>query len=321
MKLLLLVNPTLAALEAALMPLPGLEVTRVESAADLERRLDGAEILVVSNSRYDVEVASVLRRAGHGLRWVQFTSAGVETWSRLGGAANAVVTNAGGMRGAVVAEHAMALVLALLRGLQLAEADRRERYWRGPSRAAEVASTAGRTLLSIGYGAIGRELARKAAAFDMRVVALNRTGAGGPPAEVVLPITRLHEALPSADVVVLCVPLSDSTRSLIAQPEIAIMKPSALLVNVARGDVIEEDALIEALRQGLIGGAGLDVVSHEPLPKEHLLWSCPRTLITPHIGGRGIDAVAQLAVLVQENLARLRQGRPLLNRIGHLPSE
>jgi len=172
---------------------------------------------------------------------------------------------------------------------------------------------AGRQIVCLGYGAVGREVARKLAAFDAEVTVLTRSGQGAPPAQRILPYESLGAVLPTADAVILALPLAPGTRGIIGRHELALMKPTAVLINVGRGPLVDEAALVGALTEGRLAGAGLDVFAAEPLSKESPLWKCPGTILTPHLGGQGGDGERLLVQLIHENAARLKHGQPLAN--------
>jgi D-3-phosphoglycerate dehydrogenase len=234
-----------------------------------------------------------------GIRWVQLPSAGVEAWlGRIDG--ERLWTSAAGAYGVPVAEHALALMLAGAR--RLADCARATTWIAPPARPLD-----GSTVAIVGAGGIGRALMRLLEPLDVRVVAVTRRGRGG-----TLPADRMHEALPEADHVVIAAPATPSTRHVIGAAELAAMRDDAWLVNIARGSLVDTDALVDALARGAIGGAALDVTDPEPLPDGHPLWSEPRALITPHIANPEATLRRYLARHVQENLARFAKGDPLL---------
>jgi phosphoglycerate dehydrogenase-like enzyme len=187
----------------------------------------------------------------------------------------------------------------------------------------------GKTIGIVGYGSIGRQVARLAKAFGMRVLAMQRgedhrdhgfvfPGTGDP--EGTLPDrfytpAQLHEMLAESDIVVIAVPLTPETRGMFNEAAFRAMKRDAFLINIARGSVCEEPALIRALQEGWIGGAALDVFEQEPLPPEHPLWRLPNVLISPHVAGFTPHYDARAAQIFEENLARYMRGEPLLNRV------
>ena len=179
-----------------------------------------------------------------------------------------------------------------------------------PAREDEVA---GKTLVIVGYGRIGHRLAKLAKAFDMRVIGVRRStsGASGP-ADEVRTISELASLLPQADVVALTCPLTPETTGLIGAAALGAMKRSALLINVARGAVVDEAALVDALQKGGIGGAGIDVTVEEPLPAVSALWGCSNALITPHTAGETQAYEDNVLDILMENLDRLRRGETKL---------
>jgi len=164
----------------------------------------------------------------------------------------------------------------------------------------------------VGYGHIGRELARRAKAFDMRVVTVSRSPRREDHVDEALPLSALHAALAQADAVVVAIALTPETTHLLGEREFAACKPGALLVNVARGPVLDQPALVRALHSGRIGAAGVDVSDPEPLPADDPLWNAPNALISPHFAGSGSPrSVQRLADGVASNLRRLMAGREL----------
>jgi len=176
-------------------------------------------------------------------------------------------------------------------------------------------SLEGRTLVIVGMGSIGQQVARKAGAFDMRVIAVTRTGDAVDAADETVSADRMIDVLPGADAVVMCLPLNDRTRGLLGEGELAVMKPSAVVVNVARGGVIDQHALGNALRDHRLGGAGLDVFAKEPLPPDDPLWRLENVILSPHVAGAGGDNTRRFVELFADNLERYRAGGALRNRI------
>ena len=226
-------------------------------------------------------------RAAPGLRWVQATSAGAGEQVSSAGLSDeelrrVAVTSAAGVQAGPLAEFALLGLLAFTKDLPRLLADQRARRWGHYP----VDELAGRTLLIVGLGQIGAEVARLAAAFGMRVIGLNRTGAGDyPSVDELARMDALRDWLPRADAIVISLPLTDGTRGLIDAAAVGEIKPGATFVNVGRGAVIDEDALIEALRERRIAGAALDVFAIEPLPQDSPLWELPNVLLSPHTAG------------------------------------
>jgi phosphoglycerate dehydrogenase-like enzyme len=230
---------------------------------------------------------------------VQLPSAGVESW--LGRVdRERVWTSAAGAYGLPVAEHALALMLAGAR--RLPDCARAETWTEPPARPLD-----GSTVAIVGAGGIGRALIGLLEPLDVKVLAVTRRGRDG-----TLPASRLPEVLPVAHHVVIAAPATADTRHIIGAAELEAMRDDAWLVNVARGALVDTDALVAALAAGSIAGAALDVTDPEPLPDGHPLWSEPRALITPHIANPWATLRRYLAQHVGENVARFARGEELL---------
>jgi phosphoglycerate dehydrogenase-like enzyme len=242
------------------------------------------------------------------VRWVQLPSAGVEQWLRAGKVdGRRAWTSATGAFGLPVAEHALALMLA---GDKALHSFARERTWIADGRH-HVRSLEGETVLIVGAGGIGRALIRLLEPFGAEVIAVTRRGRDVPGAARNLPADRLGEAWGEARHVVIAAPSTDGTRHLVGAAELAAMREDAWLVNIARGSLVDMDALVEALRSGTIAGAGLDVTDPEPLPDDHPLWALPNVLITPHVATPPEAERRHFALRVQENVRRLAAGEEL----------
>ena len=273
--------------------------------ASLAERLaqTGAQALVLRGSK---PVTAAVLRAAPALRIVAKNGAGVDSVdleaARAQGVAVAVALAA---NAPAVAEHALALMLALVR--QLPQLDRQVRaggwagsHWQGRD-------FRGSTVGIVGYGAIGRATAQLAVALGARVLMLRATGqADGFGCE-----PDLHRLLPQVDILSLHCPLSERTRGLIGGPELALLRPGSLLVNTARGPVVDEAALLAALESGHLGGAGLDTFDIEPLPQGHPLTRLPQVLLTPHVAGVTRQAALRVATLTAANIVDHLAGRPL----------
>ena len=258
--------------------------------------------------------------ASEKLRWVHSGAAGV------GGSlfpemleSDVIFTNSAGTHGVPVAEHAVAMMFYLARALDQVEASRRAGHLWDRDRIACSPSPVGELVDSVvcvvGYGGIGREVGRRASGLGMRVWAVKRQ----PEAEPLGDVDRLfgpeglHEALAGSDYVVLALPHTPETDGLIGAQELALMKKSAILVNVSRGRMIDEGALVEALRSMALRGAGLDVFWDEPLPPSSPLWEIDNVCITPHIGGVSPRFWERETELIVENTRRYLAGEPMLN--------
>jgi phosphoglycerate dehydrogenase-like enzyme len=301
---------------------PELQWAVVSSIDELVREIGDAAILVTSNRVCTPAYGDALRRHARSLRWLSFSSSGIERGIAMGIPEGVVVTNSTGVKATMVAEHAMALLLALVRRLPEIGARQRERRYLREAINAKLRTLEGATVCVIGRGAIGREVVRKLRAFDARLIAVSRTTADAEGLEAVFPREAIREALAAADAVVICTSGDKTSYRLIGAAEFTAMKPTALVVNVARGDIIDQAALTAALRSRRLAGAGLDVAEVEPMPPDDPLWDMPDVIISPHIAGGGSNGYPMHRKLFAENLQRFRSGKPLLNecRIPGRPS-
>lgn len=288
-----------------------LPVLEARSLEELDARIADADVLLVSGLW-----RNHLARPGGRLRFIQSISAGVDQYDRAAlSAAGIRLASAQGANANAVSEHAIALILALARRIPEARDNQAKRHWRGmigdlTRREDELG---GKTLLVVGIGRIGGRLARLAKAFGMNVVGLRRDPArGAEGADEIHGMEALHVQLPRADYVALCCALTEETRGLMDARAFAAMKPGATLVNVARGKVCDEAALVAALQSGHIGSAALDVTAEEPLAPESPLWAMPNVLVTPHTGGETRSYEDNVLDFMEENLARLRRGESAL---------
>ena len=265
------------------------------------------------------------------LRWVQLHFAGVEDVVTSQLARTVPITNASGVHATQIAEWTLAAILAHSRKLSLAFSLQQRHEWPKDRWGLFVPTELrGATVGVVGYGAIGREIGRLCSAFGMNVIGLRRGPSNDPtrprwaPPELrALPpapariesTTALPDVLPECDVVVLALPLTATTRGLFDAGLLARMRPGALLVNIGRGGVIDEPALIAALAKGRPGAAALDVFAAEPLPAESPLWDAANVQITPHVSGFSPRYDARATSLFAENLDRFLKGEPLFNRV------
>ncbi len=279
----------------------------VRDAELLEGRLAEADVLVISGLWRD----ALLERAPR-LRYIQSIGAGTDQFPHEALARRGIrLASARGVNARAVAEHAMALILAMSRRLPEARDNQARRVWRGMigDLAGREDELGGKTLLIIGLGDIGGRLAGLAKAFDMQVVGLRRDPAlGAGAADAVHPMAALGSLLPQADFVALTCPLTPETERLIDAAALGRIKESAYLVNVARGRVVDEAALIEALSARRIAGAALDVTVEEPLPPASPLWGMGHVLITPHTAGETRRYEDNVIEILRDNLDRLWRG-------------
>jgi D-2-hydroxyacid dehydrogenase (NADP+) len=293
---------------------PEMRVLHLSGYDTLPRELPDTHIFVGYSLR-----AEQLKHA-RALQWIHSTAAGVSQLMypelRQSGV---VVTNASGIFSVPMAEHTMGLLLALARNFpDSARYQDQTKWsvqdlWDKPQHLTEIN---GSLLLIVGYGSIGRELARRAKAFSMRVWGVTRSGQGDTTlAEKIFPTTELDEALPHADYVVIAAPETPETRHLIGAQQIGRMKRTARLINVARGSLLDEAALLNALHNGALGGAALDVTNPEPLPSDSLLWRAPNLFITPHTSAISERLWQRETELFLKLLDEWFSGKELSNRV------
>lgn len=246
------------------------------------------------------------------LRWIHAFTAGVDQFVGLPGVRDGriVLTRTVGAHTAVP-EHVMALVLAFSRRLHVDIRNQVAHRWDRP--AGVGLEVQGQVLGILGLGQIGQPLAARAAAFGMRVIGTKRTPGPLPHVERVFPPDRMDDVLREADFVVALLPVTPATRGVLGEREFRQMKPTAVFINVARGTIVEEQALLRALREGWIAGAGLDVFDEEPLPPDHPFYAFEQVIITPHVSGITPRFFDRVAGVFCENLRRYVAGEPLLH--------
>mgnify|MGYP001812508314 CR=1 FL=1 len=306
-------------------------VVRVLSPAQLEalqQAAGKARLIGVTNEAEALAAATdatavlgfcsaALLEAAPKLRWLQLYSAGAENCVGLPGIRDGKVllTNLQRVSSPTIAEHVLAMTLALARGLAPHVAAQATGNW-DPSLVPRQGrlEVSGRTMLVVGLGGIGTEVARRADALGMQVIAVRASGRPGPDfvAEVSTP-DKLLEMAARADVVVNSVPLTAATEGLFDQAVFNAMPPRAYFINVGRGRSVDTDALVAALRNKSIAGAGLDVTEPEPLPADHPLWALPNVIITPHVAAQSDRIVGRVFAVVEENLRRYVAGEPMLS--------
>jgi phosphoglycerate dehydrogenase-like enzyme/glyoxylase-like metal-dependent hydrolase (beta-lactamase superfamily II) len=250
-------------------------------------------------------------KAGKNLRWIQSGHAGIdkELTQELKDS-KIVLTSMARVHGPEAADQAFALLLSLTRGLQLAKSGD-DRNWRRID--GELMELHGKTMLVVGLGGIGSQVARRAHAFGMRVQAIDPKDMERP--DYVFSLdkpAKLADLLPKADVVVIACPLTPQTKGLFGEKQLAAMKKTAYLINVARGGVVDTPALAAALKSKQLAGAGLDVVDPEPLPNDHPFWKMANVAISPHVGGNSPEAADRMWRLQRENVRRFVAGEALL---------
>jgi len=249
--------------------------------------------------------------AGKKLQWVQIGGAGVEVslYQEMV-ESDVILTNTSGAYDIPIADHVFAMILCLARGLNMFIRHQIDGVWKG----APLLELAEQTILIIGLGSIGLAVAQRAHGFDMRIIAADVMEVDGPEyVERVEKPENLHELLPEADFVAVCCPLTQGTYRLIGEAEFQKMKPTAYMINPARGKIIDQSAMIHALSEKRIAGAGLDVFEEEPLPADSPLWKMENVVITTHSAGGSPATGGRLMDIVCENLRRFSAGEPLIN--------
>jgi len=285
---------------------PDIEFIPVKNKEDAAKAVSDADAVIGFNSPDII-------KAGTKLRWIQVASAGVEKdLSPELINSKIVLTNTQKIYGPQVADQAFALLLSLTRGVrEVLPGEVHEMTWRKPTE--QPQELHGKTMLVVGLGGIGTKISLRARAFGMRVMAIDPKHIDRPAFVFSLDKpARLMDLLPLADVVVLACPLTAQTRGLMGEAEFKAMKNSAYFINIARGAIVQTSALVQALEQKQIAGAGLDVTDPEPLPPGHPLWKIPSAIITPHIGGESAERADRQWRLWRENLRRFVAGEPLL---------
>jgi phosphoglycerate dehydrogenase-like enzyme len=291
--------------------LPDVEVTDARTEGERRHAFPAADVLVTTWMTPEEE--QVLDR----VRWIHSTAVGVGGLLRPAVVSRGIpVTNSRGVHAEPIAEHALALALALRRGLHVAHARQVAHRWDPEALyAVRVRPLSATCLLLVGLGAIGSRVAALASGLGMRVIGARRRVERAMPPGVaeVFPVDRLHDALRQADIVVLAAPHTHGTGALIGAAEFAVMRPTAVLVNVARGALVHEAALVSALETGRIAAAGLDAFAREPLAGDSPLWALPNVLITPHSASFQGDYWGPVVDLFLDNMRRFRRGEPLRN--------
>lgn len=286
---------------------PGADLDEAAADREIEEVLGGAEIwfsFTWENMHFPP--------AGGPLRWIQLASAGADRILRANPPEGVTITNVSGLHATPIGEWVLSFFLMHAKQMPHAFDLQRRASWERYG----VTNVRGSTVAVIGLGAIGSEVARLSQAFGARVIATRRSaqpGASAPNVDALYPMNALHEVLAQADYVALCVPYTDGTHGLIGAAEFEAMKSSAMLVNIARGPVIDWAAMHQALSAGSIAAVYTDVTVPEPLPPDDPSWHTPNLIITPHNSGNMPDYLAHAAEIFVDNLARYVADQPLRN--------
>lgn len=283
---------------------PGINANLVEKFADIDPYIGDAEILVTFGAHLGLDASSILGR-GKSLKWVMALGTGVDHIVDVPSLrAEAMVTNMHGMHGVPMTEAAILSMLALAREMPRMLRNQRESHWeRYGSRL-----LSGKTVGIFGIGAIAEVLGPVCKAFGMEVVGITSATRQVAGFDRFYHRNDLKKAVAELDHFVILTPLTDETRNIVDADILAAMKPSAFLVNLARGGIVDEEALIAALRARRIAGAAIDVFVKEPLPPDHPFWGMENVLLSPHIGAFNADYMSQVLPFVKQNLTHYLAG-------------
>ena len=286
-------------------------IAEQKGAPAAKEKLD--DLLAITEVIFGLDLPrNVIGRAGR-LQWVQIISAGVEhVLSPEIIQSTVAVTNIRGMSATPIAEFVISVALMFVKEAPLCFQLKKAKQWQ----VFTVAGLHSKTMGIVGLGSIGRELARLAKAFGMRVIATRRTAGrlkNVKNVDIMLAHSHLPRLLSESDFVALTLPLTPETDNLIGEKELRAMKPTAYLINISRGNVVDEEALLRALEEHWIAGAGLDVFATEPLPEDSRLWDLPNVILSPHIAGSTENEIEMATGLFIDNLKRYLNGDRLFN--------
>jgi D-2-hydroxyacid dehydrogenase (NADP+) len=280
--------------------------------AELERDIRDAELLILPGNRYTEEIAELL--TGSAVRWIQSTGVGVNTYLDIGVPKGIILTNARGVYTSTIVEHVFALLLSDVRCIRQLLQCQNTNVWGHNHVLSDLRTLSGKHMVIYGFGEIGQAIGRMALNFGMLVTGVTHSGRHIQGDFQTVPAAEAHRFLPLADYLILTVPLTPSTINLVDEAFLAKLNQDCFLVNVSRGEVVDEQALEEALIHGRIRGAALDVFAEEPLPETSRLWKIPSLIISPHLSGLGGGReIENLNTIIRENLERFTTNRNLYN--------
>lgn len=297
--------------DEALGTIPGLEIVRVGSAAEAIPHIADADV-------YYGRPSDALAAAAPNLKLIQAQSAGVDFLMKMPvlAASSIPLANTRGAHAPSIAEHAFALLLALTRALPTAIGWQRSKHWARGEGYRLPREIMGSTMGIVGYGAIGKAIAQRAAGFGMKVLAVDVHPATNVSyVDEVWPISRLHDLMAGSDVVAVAAPYTKESHHMLDARAFAAMKPGGIVIAVSRGGIVDEEALIAALRSGHLAGAGIDVCETEPLPETSAFWDLPNVVLTPHLAGSSTQKEERCVGILRENLLRLQRGDELINLV------
>jgi D-2-hydroxyacid dehydrogenase (NADP+) len=294
---------------------PEITFTHAQSEEDAAVAIESADVALASR------LSSAMVERASRLRWVHSTAAAVGIilpLNELGGR-GIVITNSRGIQASTMAEHVMGGLLLLSRRFNLMLDAQHERRWIQNELAQHAWpwSLKDRKMTILGFGTTGQEVARRAHAFGMRITGIRRRLDEPPPSYVdrIAGPNEMADALQGSDVLVISAPFLPETDRMIRAEHLALLNRGAILINVARGQIVDEGALLQALESGQLGGAVLDVFGREPLPQTSPLWTLPNVIVSPHSSGVRPDHWDDVIDLFSENLNRFQRGEPLLNQV------
>ena len=292
------------------VPIPDLQIARARTPEEIMAEIPDTEVL------YGFPNAAVID-AATSLKWVQSPGAGVDWVARVPGLVESeiVVTNTRGAHAPSIAEHVFAMLLTFTRGIPQSLSWPKEHYWGRAEGYRALREMYRSTMGIIGCGAIGQAIARRALAFEMDVIAVDANPCDPINGVELLPPDRLDDLLARSDAVVVTVPYTAETHHLLNEQTIGRMRNDAYLIGISRGGIIEEQALANALREGRLAGAAIDVTETEPLPADSPLWDTPNLLITPHLAGASGPKEKRCVEIFRDNLVRYAAGEPMINVI------
>jgi phosphoglycerate dehydrogenase-like enzyme len=302
-----------AELSRKLSAILGNDLRIVDTPEQLAAEIPEADALFMGDMLYVGKTRETILKDAKKLKWIQILTAGYDNAKQFGVPAGVQVTNAGDALAPAVGLHAVSLLLTLQRQVPALIKNQEKHGWdRSP--AAKLTMPLGQTCAVLGFGHIGREIARIMRALGSHVIGVSRTGAPDSGADEMQPIGKLDDVLRRSDSIMISLPLDSATQHLINARTLGLCKKNAVIVNIARGGLIDQIALTQALKAGTIAGAGLDVTDPEPLPPEHPLWDAPNLYISPHCAGAaGSMTTERIASAAADNCERYKRGEALKN--------
>ncbi|WP_142781768.1 NAD(P)-dependent oxidoreductase [Agrobacterium sp. T29] len=293
----------------------GAEPVAISSLEELVQKLPTAEGLVIGSGTYR-QIVPEIRKTAAMLKWIQLSAAGYEAYQDLGAPEGVLVMRAAGVWGRSVAGHALALLMALLRRLPDAERARQSSKWTRSDTQPNLLSLPGLRVLLLGHGDIGATLAPVLRLLGAQVTVVARTGRQDASVHI-QPISELDCYLPEAEIVIMTLPLNAQTDRLLDRSRLAALPQGAFVINVGRGELVDEAALFDLLATGHLGGAGLDVFIREPLDASSPLWSLENVVLTPHTAAFGDrESLYRLGELVVENIGLIASGHEPKGLVG-----